>query len=126
MHIIEALEARDTSRAETLVRDHALGLADHVAKPARIIPPAEMIEPRFFVHALGQLQEEDQVVGTQVELLLGPAEVKTAKTAPAGLIPCGDLLFDEQGGWVFQVACDRVAKRGAGSPVEYAMIEGKR
>jgi DNA-binding GntR family transcriptional regulator len=34
MHIIEALEARDTVRAETLVRDHALGLADHVAKYA--------------------------------------------------------------------------------------------
>jgi len=34
MHIIEALEARDTSRAETLVRDHALGLAEHVAKYA--------------------------------------------------------------------------------------------
>jgi DNA-binding GntR family transcriptional regulator len=32
MHIIEALEARDTLRAETLVRDHALGLAEHVAK----------------------------------------------------------------------------------------------
>jgi DNA-binding GntR family transcriptional regulator len=32
MHIIEALEARDTSRAEALVRAHALGLADHVAK----------------------------------------------------------------------------------------------
>ena len=34
MHIIEALEARDTPRAETLVRDHALGLAEHVAKYA--------------------------------------------------------------------------------------------
>jgi DNA-binding GntR family transcriptional regulator len=32
MHIIEALEARDTTRAETLVRDHALGLAEHVEK----------------------------------------------------------------------------------------------
>jgi DNA-binding GntR family transcriptional regulator len=32
MHIIEALEARDTARAEALVRDHALGLADHVAQ----------------------------------------------------------------------------------------------
>jgi DNA-binding GntR family transcriptional regulator len=32
MHIIEALEGRDTVRAETLVRDHALGLAEHVAK----------------------------------------------------------------------------------------------
>jgi DNA-binding GntR family transcriptional regulator len=30
MHIIEALEARDTVRAEALVRDHALGLAEHV------------------------------------------------------------------------------------------------
>src|SRR6202167_712169 len=34
MHIIEALETRDTLRAEKLVRDHALGLADHVAKYA--------------------------------------------------------------------------------------------
>ena len=34
MTIIEALEARDTKRAEALVRDHALGLADHVAKYA--------------------------------------------------------------------------------------------
>ena len=32
MNIIEALEARDTTRAEELVRNHALGLADHVAK----------------------------------------------------------------------------------------------
>jgi DNA-binding GntR family transcriptional regulator len=34
MYIIEALEARDTARAEELVRTHALGLADHVAKYA--------------------------------------------------------------------------------------------
>src|ERR1700689_865600 len=34
MHIIEALEARDTVPAEGLVRDHALGLAEHVAKYA--------------------------------------------------------------------------------------------
>jgi DNA-binding GntR family transcriptional regulator len=34
VHIIEALEDRDTARAETLVRDHALGLAEHVAKYA--------------------------------------------------------------------------------------------
>ncbi|MBW7949716.1 MAG: GntR family transcriptional regulator [Pseudorhodoplanes sp.] len=34
MNIIEALEARDIARAETLVRDHALGLADHVARYA--------------------------------------------------------------------------------------------
>jgi len=33
-HIIEALERRDTPRAEALVRDHALGLAEHVAKYA--------------------------------------------------------------------------------------------
>jgi DNA-binding GntR family transcriptional regulator len=32
--IIEALEARDTERAEDLVRQHALGLAEHVAKHA--------------------------------------------------------------------------------------------
>jgi DNA-binding GntR family transcriptional regulator len=34
MNIIEALEARDTERAEDLVRRHALGLAEHVAKYA--------------------------------------------------------------------------------------------
>jgi DNA-binding GntR family transcriptional regulator len=34
MHIIEALEARDTALAETLVREHALGLARHVEKYA--------------------------------------------------------------------------------------------
>ena len=32
--IIQALETRDTKRAEDLVRDHALGLADHVARYA--------------------------------------------------------------------------------------------
>ena len=34
MSIIQALEARDTKRAEDLVRNHALGLADHVEKYA--------------------------------------------------------------------------------------------
>jgi len=34
MNIIEALEARDTERAADLVRDHALGLAEHVEKYA--------------------------------------------------------------------------------------------
>lgn len=34
MNIIEALEARDTARAEELVRNHALGLAEHVAQYA--------------------------------------------------------------------------------------------
>ena len=34
MTIIEALETRDTQRAEELVRNHALGLAEHVAKYA--------------------------------------------------------------------------------------------
>jgi DNA-binding GntR family transcriptional regulator len=32
--IIEALESRQTDRAEELVRDHALGLADHVKQYA--------------------------------------------------------------------------------------------
>ena len=34
IHIIETLEARDTIRAEELVRNHALGLAEHVARYA--------------------------------------------------------------------------------------------
>ncbi len=32
MHIIEALEAHDTNRAEELVRSHALGLAEHMQR----------------------------------------------------------------------------------------------
>src|SRR5215470_811858 len=34
MNIIQAIEARDTAKAESLVREHALGLADHVARHA--------------------------------------------------------------------------------------------
>jgi DNA-binding GntR family transcriptional regulator len=34
INIIEALEARDTERAEDFVRNHALGLAEHVKKYA--------------------------------------------------------------------------------------------
>jgi DNA-binding GntR family transcriptional regulator len=34
LNIIEALEARDTERAEKLVREHALGLAEHVRRYA--------------------------------------------------------------------------------------------
>jgi DNA-binding GntR family transcriptional regulator len=34
LNIIEAIEARDTDRAEDLVRNHALGLAEHVEKYA--------------------------------------------------------------------------------------------
>jgi DNA-binding GntR family transcriptional regulator len=34
MNIIEALERRETERAEELVRTHALGLAEHVRKHA--------------------------------------------------------------------------------------------
>ncbi|MBC5811030.1 MAG: FCD domain-containing protein, partial [Candidatus Eremiobacteraeota bacterium] len=37
MHIIEALEARDTPLAEQLVRDHALELAEHVERHAHYL-----------------------------------------------------------------------------------------
>ena len=37
MNIIQALERRDTERAEDLVRQHALGLAEHVARHARYL-----------------------------------------------------------------------------------------
>jgi len=37
MNIIQALEARDTARAEELVRTHALGLAEHVEKHANYL-----------------------------------------------------------------------------------------
>ena len=37
MNIIQALERRNTERAEDLVRHHALGLAEHVARHARYL-----------------------------------------------------------------------------------------
>jgi DNA-binding GntR family transcriptional regulator len=37
MNIIQALERRNTERAEDLVRQHALGLAEHVARHARYL-----------------------------------------------------------------------------------------
>jgi len=37
MNIIQALESRDTERAEDLVRNHALGLAEHVARHAHYL-----------------------------------------------------------------------------------------
>ncbi|HLL26771.1 MAG TPA: GntR family transcriptional regulator [Xanthobacteraceae bacterium] len=37
MNIIEALEKRETARAEDLVRQHALGLAEHVARHANYL-----------------------------------------------------------------------------------------
>jgi DNA-binding GntR family transcriptional regulator len=37
MNIIQALESRDTERAEDLVRQHALGLAEHVARHAHYL-----------------------------------------------------------------------------------------
>jgi DNA-binding GntR family transcriptional regulator len=37
LNIIQAIEARDTDRAEILVRDHALGLAGHVARFAEYL-----------------------------------------------------------------------------------------
>jgi DNA-binding GntR family transcriptional regulator len=37
MNIIQAVEARDTARAEALVRDHALGLAEHVMRHAHYL-----------------------------------------------------------------------------------------
>jgi DNA-binding GntR family transcriptional regulator len=42
MNIIQAIEARDTVRAEVLVRDHALGLAEHVARHADYLDRIDM------------------------------------------------------------------------------------
>lgn len=42
MHIIEALERRDTELAERLARDHTLGLAAHVDKDVQYLTSAEI------------------------------------------------------------------------------------
>src|SRR6266542_4282774 len=51
---------------------------DLVPEPARIIALAEMVRPRLIVNALGQLDEQHQVLGPQVQLALGAVEVETA------------------------------------------------
>src|SRR5262249_54549566 len=48
------------------------------AKPLRVVAAAQVIEPGVIIDAVARLQEEDQVLATQVELLLGPAEVEAA------------------------------------------------
>jgi DNA-binding GntR family transcriptional regulator len=42
MHIIEALEARDTELSERLVRDHALDLAEHVRSTVEHLNPKHL------------------------------------------------------------------------------------
>jgi DNA-binding GntR family transcriptional regulator len=50
MNIIQALEARDTARAEELVRNHALGLAEHVARHADYLDQIEGNDIREVSH----------------------------------------------------------------------------
>jgi DNA-binding GntR family transcriptional regulator len=50
MNIIQALEARDTTRAEELVRNHALGLAEHVARHADYLDRIEANDIREVSH----------------------------------------------------------------------------
>jgi DNA-binding GntR family transcriptional regulator len=50
MNIIQALEARDTARAEELVRNHALGLAEHVARHANYLDQIEGNDIREISH----------------------------------------------------------------------------
>jgi DNA-binding GntR family transcriptional regulator len=50
MNIIQALEARDTARAEELVRQHALGLAEHVARHADYLDKCDTNDIREVSH----------------------------------------------------------------------------
>src|SRR5437763_268915 len=59
MNIIEALEARDTNRAEELVRNHALGLAAPDCIPVTLISAASVPEVRVLEQ--GQYEELDQL-----------------------------------------------------------------
>ena len=59
-----------------LVRE--LVVLDRVAEPARVVAAPEVVQPGLVVDAVGDLQEQDQVLRAQVELALGPAEVEAA------------------------------------------------
>src|SRR5579884_3292955 len=49
---------------------------DTGAEPAGVVAAPQVVQPRGVVHALGELQEDDQVLGAQVQLPLGAAEVE--------------------------------------------------
>src|SRR5438445_5648185 len=49
---------------------------DRLAEPARIVLEAEMVEPRLVIDSLGQLHEEGEILGLQVQPPAGAAEVE--------------------------------------------------
>src|SRR5262249_36670941 len=55
-----------------------LRVLDHVAHPRRVLTVPKVEGPRGLVHALGQLDEADQIRGAQVETGGGAAEEERA------------------------------------------------
>ena len=48
------------------------------SEPARVVAALQVVQPGLVVHALGDLQEQEQVLRPQVQLALRPAEVEAA------------------------------------------------
>src|SRR5262249_37311951 len=51
---------------------------DGLTHPARVVAWAEVVEPGLVIHAVGDLREEDQVLGPEVQPLAATAEVEAA------------------------------------------------
>src|SRR5690606_34833422 len=49
-----------------------------LAEPARIVAAAQVVQPRFFVDAFGDLREDDEVLRTEVVPALRATEVEAA------------------------------------------------
>src|SRR4051812_30687078 len=49
-----------------------------IPEPTIVVPAPEVIEPSLIVHAFRDLDEERQILRTQVEPLLGTTKVKAA------------------------------------------------
>src|SRR5439155_6178145 len=67
-HVRSGLDARRLGRQFLVL--------DRLAQPARVVAPAQVVQPGGLVDPGRQLREERQVLGAQVELVLGSAEVE--------------------------------------------------
>src|SRR5262249_8634678 len=55
-----------------------VGVLDLAAKPFRVVALAEVVHPGLVIDPVGDLEEQVEVLGAEVELALGAAEVEAA------------------------------------------------
>ena len=100
-------------RIEMRVAFDAAGLgrellvAYHVAEPSRVVAAPKVMKPRRIVDAVAELEEEVEILGAQVQLLLGTPKVEAAVSgiSPSAYLrwclrrsPRGGAIWNRNGG----------------------------